>query len=118
MSILSQEQLEELLLLSHSLSLGCLVEVHSESEVEKALLSRAQIIGINNRDLNTFNVDIETSRRLRPLIPPERIVVSESGIRSRSDVEKLRGWEVNAVLVGETLVTASDILTKMRELII
>ncbi len=117
-SILSQEQLEELLSLSHSLGLSCLVEVHNEGEVERALLSQAKIIGINNRDLATFTVDINTTRRLRPLIPQERTVVSESGIRSRSDVEKLRGWGVNAVLVGEALVTASDVPAMVRELII
>jgi len=86
-AILSQEQLGELLSLSHSLGLNCLVEVHNEDEVERALLTQAKIIGINNRNLNTFTVDINTTRRLRPLIPQERIVVSESGIRSRSDVE-------------------------------
>ena len=117
-AILSQEQLEELFSLSHSLSLNCLVEVHNEGEVERALLCQAKVIGINNRDLNTFAVDINTTRRLRALIPHGRIVVSESGIRSRSDVEKLRGWGVNAVLVGETLVTAGDVTTKVRELII
>jgi len=117
-AILSQEQLEELLSLSHNLGLRCLVEVHSQDEVERALLSQAKIIGINNRDLDTFTVDINTTRRLRPLIPQQRIVVSESGIRSRSDVEKLKGWGVNAVLVGEALVTASDVQTKVRELIL
>ena len=116
-AVLSQEQLEELLPLSHRLGLSCLVEVHNESEVERALLSGAEIIGINNRDLNTFTVDINTTRRLRPLIPGGRIVVSESGIRSREDIKKLMGWGVNAVLVGETLVTADDIPAKMKELI-
>jgi indole-3-glycerol phosphate synthase len=115
---LSQEQLEELLSLSHSLGLSCLVEVHNEDEVERALQSQARIIGINNRDLATFTTDINTTRRLLPLIPRGRIVVSESGIRSRSDVEKLKGWGVNAVLVGEALVTAGDVVTKVRELII
>ena len=115
-AILSQEQLEELLSLSHSLGLKCLVEVHSEGEVERALLSGAEIIGTNNRDLNTFTTDINTTRRLLPLIPPRRIVVSESGIKSRSDVEKLKDWGVNAVLVGEALVTSGDILSKMKEL--
>ena len=115
-AILSQEQLEEFLSLSHSLGLTCLVEVHSEGEVERALLSGAEIIGINNRDLNTFTTDINTTRRLRPLIPPGRVVVSESGIKSRSDVEQLKDWGVNAVLVGEALVTSGDILSKMREL--
>jgi indole-3-glycerol phosphate synthase len=117
-AILSQEQFEKLLSLSHSLGLRCLVEVHNEDEVARALLSQAKIIGINNRDLNTFTVDINTTHRLRPLIPQQRIVVSESGISSRSDTEKLKGWGVNAVLVGEALVTASNIQNKVRELIL
>ncbi len=117
-AILSQEQLEKLLSLSHNLGLRCLVEVHNEDEVERALLSQAKIIGINNRDLNTFTIDINTTHRLLPLIPRQRIVVSESGISSRSDVEKLEGWGVNAVLVGEALVTASDVRNKVRELIL
>ncbi len=117
-AILSQEQLEEFLSLSHSLGLRCLVEVHNEDEVERALLSQAKIIGINNRDLHTLTVDIDTTHRLRPLIPEQRVVVSESGISRRSDVERLRGWGVNAVLVGEALVTADDVQTKMRELIL
>ncbi len=115
---LSQEQLGELLWLSHSLSLSCLVEVHNQAEVERALLSQAKIIGINNRNLNTFAVDINTTRQLRPLIPQEKIVVSESGIGSRADIEKLKQWGVNAVLVGEALVTATDVQSKMGELII
>jgi indole-3-glycerol phosphate synthase len=116
-SILRQEQLKELISLSHSLGLRCLIEVHNEGEVERAILSEAKIIGINNRDLNTFTVDITTTRRLRPLIPQERIVVSESGIKSRGDIEKLRRWGVDAVLVGEALVTAGDVLAKMKELV-
>jgi indole-3-glycerol phosphate synthase len=116
-AILSREQLEELLSLSRRLGLRCLVEVHNENEVEKARLAGADIIGINNRDLSTFAVDINTTHRLRPLIPEGRIVVSESGIKSREDVQKLREWGVNAVLVGEALVTASNTLAKMEELI-
>jgi len=117
-AILSQEQLEELLSLSHSLGLRCLVEVHNENEVEIALLSGAEIVGINNRDLSTFAVDINTTRRLRPLIPQQRIVVAESGIRSRSDVEKLEEWGIDAMLVGEALVTAHDVIAKIRELVL
>lgn len=116
-AILSQEQLKELVSLSHSLGLRCLVEVHNEGEVERAVLSEAEIIGINNRDLNTLSIDIEMTRRLRPLIPQERIVVSESGIKSKGDIEKLRKWGVDAVLVGEALVTAGDVLAKMKELL-
>ncbi|GAI08611.1 unnamed protein product, partial [marine sediment metagenome] len=78
-AILSQEQLGELLSLSNSLGLSCLVEVYNEDDLEKALLSGAKIIGINNRDLNTFTVDINTTRRLAPLVPKGRIMVSESG---------------------------------------
>jgi indole-3-glycerol phosphate synthase len=117
-AILSQEQLEELLSLSRSLGLRCLVEVHNESEVERALISGAEIIGINNRDLTTFAVDINTTHRLRPLIPRGRIVVSESGINRREDIEKLKEWGVGAVLVGEALVTADDIPTRMKELLL
>jgi indole-3-glycerol phosphate synthase len=116
-AILSQGQLKELVSLSHSLGLRCLVEVHNGDEVGKAVLSEAEIIGINNRDLNTFVVDINTTRRLRPLVPKEKIVVSESGIKSRKDMEKLRKWGVDAVLIGEALVTAGDVLAKMKELI-
>jgi len=115
-AILSQEQLNELLSLSHNMGLKCLVEVQNEDEVERALLSGAEIIGINNRDLNTFAVDINTTCRLRPLIPQTQIVVSESGIKNQSDVEKLKEWKVNAMLVGEALVTADDVLSKIREL--
>ena len=116
-AIVSQRQLKELVSLSHSLGLRCLVEVHNENEVERAVLSGAQIIGINNRDLNTFDVDINTTRRLRSLVPKEKIVVSESGIRSRKDMEKLRKWGIDAALVGEALVTPNNVRAKMKELL-
>jgi indole-3-glycerol phosphate synthase len=116
-TILSQAQLKELISLSHSLCLRCLVEVHNEGEVERAVLSEAEIIGINNRDLKRSSVDINTTRRLRPLVPEGKIVVSESGIRSRKDVEKLRRWGVDAVLVGEALVIAGNVRAKMKELL-
>ena len=117
-AILSQEQLTELMSLARSLGLGCLVEVHNEAEVDRALLAGAGVIGINNRDLRTFEVDLSTTRRLRPLMPRQQIVVSESGIQSRQDVKKLKGWGVSAVLVGEALVTAADIPAKMKDLIV
>lgn len=116
-AILKPERLKELLRLSHELNMSCLVEVHNEAELEVALESGAMIIGINNRDLNTFNVDLATTRRLRPLIPKDRIVVSESGIKERSDMEKLRQWGVDAVLIGESLMSAPDIAAKMKELL-
>jgi len=117
-AILSREQLEELLALSHDLGLSCLVEVHNEKELEKVLKGDSEIIGINNRDLSTFTVDINTTRRLRPLIPEGRIVVSESGINNREDVVKMGEWGINAVLIGEALVTASNIPAKMEELML
>jgi indole-3-glycerol phosphate synthase len=116
-AILEPEMLRELLQLSHELNMSCLVEVHNEAEVEIALTSQAKIIGINNRNLNTFDVDIATTERLRPLIPADRIVVSESGIKERTDIEKLRRLDIDAVLIGESLMSAPDIAAKMRELL-
>ena len=117
MAILSPEKLDELLGLSHELGMSCLVEVHNEAELKVAISSQAGIIGINNRDLSTFNVDLATTERLRPLIPPDRIVVSESGIKDRDDMEKLNQWGVDAALIGESLVSADNIAAKMRELL-
>jgi len=115
-AILIPEKLDELIKLSHDLGMSCLVEVHNEAELEIALTSRAGIIGINNRDLHTFTVDLATTERLRPLIPADKIVVSESGIKDSRDIEKTRKWGVNAVLVGETLMAASDIAARMQDL--
>jgi indole-3-glycerol phosphate synthase len=115
-SILSSNDLVSLIDLSHHLYMKCLVEVHNEDEVKLAVRSGAQIIGINNRDLQTFHVNINTTERLRPLIPGNRIIVSESGIKTRLDMEKLQSWHVNAALVGETLVSSRDIAGKMKEL--
>jgi indole-3-glycerol phosphate synthase len=116
-AILKPAKLEELLQLSHELHMSCLVETHNEAEVEIALNSEAKIIGINNRDLTNFSVDIATTERLRPLIPPDRIVVSESGIKERKDIERLRQLGINAVIVGESLMSTTNIAAKMRELL-
>jgi indole-3-glycerol phosphate synthase len=116
-AILTPEKLSELLHLSHQLSMMCLVEVHNKGELETTIKSGAKIIGVNNRDLNTFKVDLKTTTRLRPFVPSDRITVSESGIKSREDIKKLREWGVNAALIGEALMSAQDIATKMRELL-
>ena len=116
-AILALEQLKELLELSHGLGMKCLVEVHNEMELKVALESGAGIIGINNRDLSTFEVDLATTERLRPQIPHDRIVVSESGIKARSDMEKLEAWGVDAALIGEALMAAPDIAARMKELL-
>jgi indole-3-glycerol phosphate synthase len=116
-AILNPDRLQELLDLGHTLGLSCLVEAHSEEEVETAVKSGARIIGINNRDLKTFKVDLSITERLSPLIPGDRILVSESGIKTRADVKKLKGWGVKAVLVGETLLSSHDIKSRIRELL-
>jgi indole-3-glycerol phosphate synthase len=114
-AILSEQQLAELLSLSHDLGMECLVEVHDEAELDVALRSGAKVVGINNRDLSTFSVDLATTECLRPLVPADRIVVSESGIKDCADVQRLRKWGVDAVLIGEALVAADDVAAKMRE---
>ena len=99
------------------LGLTALVEVHNEDETERALkLKDVKLIGINNRNLSTFDVSLGTTERLRPRIPSEIVVVAESGIFSASDVERLANANVDAILVGEALVTAPDIAIKVREL--
>jgi indole-3-glycerol phosphate synthase len=115
-AILERRQLEKIMAVSRSLGLGCLVEVHDENELKIALDAGAEIIGINNRNLKTFEVDLNTTRRLLPYIPEKKIVVSESGMSQREDIKKLENWGVDAVLVGEALVTANNIPKKMKEL--
>jgi indole-3-glycerol phosphate synthase len=116
-AILKPKLLAELLALARTLGLECLVEVHDEGELERALAADAQVIGINNRDLRTFEVDLALTERLRPLIPEDRVVVAESGVHSRADAERLRALGVNAVLIGEALVTAEDPAGKIEELL-
>ena len=115
-AILPENKLAELLQMSHRLGMKCLVEVHTEAEVEAALKSGAKIIGINNRDLQTFKVNLAVTERLRPLIPADRIVVSESGIYTHADIARMQKLGVNAVLIGEALMTAPDISARIKEL--
>lgn len=115
-SILSKEQLAEYLEIAHSLGLSALVEAHDEDEVGTALSVGAGIIGVNNRDLRTFTVDIHNSARLRKLVPPEVLFVSESGIRTAADVAALRDNGTNAVLIGETLMRSPDKKAALAEL--
>jgi indole-3-glycerol phosphate synthase len=117
LAILDDSELKELLSLSHELGMQCLVEVHNENELKRALACDVKIIGINNRNLDTMAVDLNVTRRLRPLIPSGRLVVSESGIKGRDDIQKLREWGVNAMLVGEALIIAGDVATKIKELL-
>ena len=115
-SILEEEQLREYLDLCNELGLSALVETHDEKEVEMALRAGVAMIGVNNRNLKDFSVDYENSRKLRNLIPPEILFVSESGVRNSDDVAKLREIGADAVLIGETLMRAEDKKAKLEEL--
>jgi indole-3-glycerol phosphate synthase len=115
-AILSPQQLKDLLKLCQQFWLQTLVEVHNEAELDQAIQAGAEIIGINNRDLHTFKTDLSVTERLAPKVPRGKIIVSESGIFTADDVAKLRAMRVNAVLVGEALVTAPDVGAKVREL--
>ena len=117
-AILPGPLLKRLLGLADDLSLDALVEVHAEKELDEALEAGARVVGINNRDLATFTVDLKTTERLSPQVPPDRIRVSESGIRSRSDVESIQSHGVDAILVGEELMASLDIGKKIRELML
>lgn len=115
--ILSDRQLADYIQLARQLGMAVLVEVHTAEEIDRAIEAGAHIIGINNRDLDTFNVDINTTLRLRRLVPGGHVLVSESGISTRRHVRMLEDGGIDAILVGEALVTSNDIATKIRELL-
>jgi len=108
------KKLTEFILLSRELGLSPLAEVHTQEELEIALAADADIIGINNRNLDTFVTDIATSRTLKKLIPADKIVVAESGIMSRADIDFLMQANIHAFLIGEALITATNIGEKLR----
>ena len=116
-SVLEEGQLAKLICLSGDLGMDCLVETHNENEINKAICSGAQIIGINNRDLRSFTIDVDITMRLKPLIPENRITVSESGIENRAQVLKIKRWGIDAILVGKALAASSDVKSKIKELI-
>ena len=115
-AILSRRNLQRLLHLAKALWIQCLVEVHDEGELETALDLGVEIIGINNRNLRTFETQLSVTERLAPKIPKDRIIVSESGIVNRKDVERIKLAGASAILVGEAIVTSTDIAGKLREL--
>ncbi len=116
-AILSDPALSLLYALTRRLNMSALIEVHNENELQRALRLVPPLIGINNRDLSTFTVDLETTARLRPMIPADICVVAESGIHSRADLDRLRQIGVDAILVGEALVRSDDTGRQVRELI-
>lgn len=114
---LDQTALVALLDLAETLGLGTLVEIHTADELERALRAGARVVGINTRDLATLEVDPAVVKAIRPLVPSGVLVVAESGVSTRSDVEALEALECDGVLVGEALMRASDPGEKVRELL-
>ncbi len=115
-SILNETEIEEYIQICDDLGLSALVEAHDESQVQMALNAGARIIGVNNRNLKDFSVDTDNSRRLRELIPPNVLFVSESGVQTAEDVAALCEIGADAVLIGETLMRAADKKAKLAEL--
>ncbi|OGX08718.1 MAG: hypothetical protein A2Z88_01865 [Omnitrophica WOR_2 bacterium GWA2_47_8] len=114
-AILTDEQLKHLLRVAADLDLDCLVEVHDEKELERALKAGANIIGINNRNLHTFEVDLKVSERLIPKIPKGKVIVVESGFTAHEEVVRMKEIGSHAVLIGETFMKAPDIGQKIQE---
>jgi indole-3-glycerol phosphate synthase len=114
--VLSDAQLSEYLALARSLGLSALVEIHDEDELDRALAANASLLGINNRNLADFTVDLATTERLAPRITSDRMVVAESGVLTRADVERVARVGVHAVLVGEALVRSENVGALVKEL--
>jgi len=115
-SVLEASEMRDLLAVAATMDLAGLVEVHTESEAERALAAGANVIGANNRDLSTFTVDLSTTARIAALLPPEVMLVAESGIFSRRDVLEVERAGARAVLVGEALLASPDPGKKIQEL--
>lgn len=114
---LSEKELHRYLKLTSELGMDALVETHNEREVEMALEAGAEIIGVNNRNLNTFEVDLEVSERLREFVPRDKIFIAESGIHTEEDVRRLKKIEVDALLIGESVVKSKQADRKLQQLI-
>lgn len=115
-SVLDDSQLSEYLQITHELGMDALVEAHDEEEIERAVRAGAKIIGVNNRNLRDFTVDITNSTRLRSRVPENILFVAESGIRTRKDIEVLEQGKINGVLIGESLMRAENRKQMLEEL--
>ncbi|MCC6607547.1 MAG: indole-3-glycerol phosphate synthase TrpC [Anaerolineae bacterium] len=116
-AVLSDTDLKELLALTHRLEMNALIEVHTEEELARVLPLQPRIVGVNNRNLQTFEVDFNNTARLRKLIPAEMVTVGESGIKTAADVRQMAKIGVDAILVGETLVKSKDIYKTTAEFV-
>lgn len=115
-ALLDTETLKNNIAICRTLGLSALVEAHNQDEIASALKAGANIIGVNNRNLKTFEVNIENAVNLRSLVPPNVLFVAESGIEDAKDIRRLHDANVNAVLIGETLMRAPDKAAKLRQL--
>ena len=116
-SLLDKETMEKYIEICDNLGMSALVEAHDEEEIQKAVEAGARMIGVNNRDLKTFTVDIGNSERLRKLVPDNILFIAESGIKTNADINRLRKAKVNGVLIGETFMKAEnkkEMLQKLR----
>lgn len=115
-AILDRDKLREYLLIADSLGLDAIVEVHTKEELMIAIEAEARIIGINNRNLKTFEVDLDTTKSLMELMPEDKFVISESGIKTAEDVKFLKNLGVKGILIGETLMRSTDVGKAIEEL--
>ena len=115
-AVLPPETLAELYRLAYSLGLEVLVEVHNQEELEQIAFLEPQILGVNNRNLKTFEVSLDTVAKLKPFAPEQGVFVSESGIRNNADMQMVRQLGADAVLIGETLMRSDDIAGTLHQL--
>ena len=116
-AMLEQNQLHDFHAVAKEINLDVLLEVHDETEMEKALATDCTLIGVNNRNLRTFEMDLGTTARLARMMPPDRLLVTESGINNREDIERLATDGAQAYLIGESMMRETDIGRKLRELL-
>lgn len=114
-AILGDSELNGLLNIAREFGLDCLVEVHDEKELDRAMKAGAEVIGVNNRDLKTLDVNFKTSERLIPRIPRDKVIVAESGLRTHDDIRRVKDLGAHAVLIGETFMRAKDIGRAIKE---
>jgi len=115
-SVLSKEQIDNFIEIASNYNMDCLVEVHTEDQLDKVLETKAKIIGINNRNLDTLEMDLNTTLKLAGKIPPDKIIVSESGIKDNDYVNKIKD-KVNAILVGSTFMNSNNIEKEIIQLV-
>ena len=114
-AMLEDNQMKDLMAIAHALGLDCLVEVHHEKDIERAVEAQAEIIGVNNRDLRSLNVDVDNCLRMIPRIPEGTVIVAESGLKTHEDIKRVQQAGAHAVLIGETFMRAGDIGAKIKE---